>query len=199
MAHGQKTKKTVKMGKTAPAHPKPMPFGRLLLISFAVFNLGYIVDQTISWSDHLQGLANGIFHVMFSGIAWCIFVLPWSLIIFAFYRWRRWERFRTHWVLAPALLAVMVSIGFLIAHPPTASNRLRTFAKADLPDRIRNLHYHFSGGGITDYSDTYYFETTPAEVDRLVLEMRLTKEAPSIRRLTVVDAGAETGPGSCFR
>jgi hypothetical protein len=60
VAHGQKTKKTVKMGKTAPAHPKPMPFGRLLLISFAVFNLGYIVDETIRWSDHLQGLANGL-------------------------------------------------------------------------------------------------------------------------------------------
>ena len=37
-----------------------MPFGRLLLISFAVFNLGYIVDETIRWSDHLQGLANGL-------------------------------------------------------------------------------------------------------------------------------------------
>jgi hypothetical protein len=59
-----------------------MPFGLLLLISFAVFNLGYIVDQTLRWSDHLQGFANGIFHIMFSGIAWCMFLLPCILVIF---------------------------------------------------------------------------------------------------------------------
>ena len=47
------------MRKTAPANPKPMPFGLLLLISFAVFNLGYIVDQTIRWSAHRQGHSGG--------------------------------------------------------------------------------------------------------------------------------------------
>ena len=153
-----------------------MHFGLVLLISFAVFNLGYVVDQTVRWSNHLDGLMNGVFHVMLFGLAWCIYLLPWSLIVFGLYRWRKWKRFRMHWVLAPAFLALVVSIGSLIIHPPSPTNRFKSFAKAELPKEIQNLHYHFSGGGIADYGDTYYFETIPNEVDRLVADIGLTED-----------------------
>jgi hypothetical protein len=39
---------------------KRLHFGLLLLISFALFNLGYIVDQAVRWSDHAQGFLNGV-------------------------------------------------------------------------------------------------------------------------------------------
>jgi hypothetical protein len=164
------------MIESAQDKRKPIHFGLLLLISFVIFNLGYVVDQTVRWSDHLQGLMNGVFHVMFFGIAWGIYLLPWSLIVFALYRWRKWKRFRTHWVLAPAALALIASAGSLIIHPPTPSNRFKGSAKTELPTEIQNLHYHFSGGGIADYGDTYYFETTPDEVDRLIVAMNLKED-----------------------
>jgi len=155
---------------------KPMHFGLLLLISFVIFHLGLIVDQTIRWSDHLQGLMNGVFHIMFYGIVWCFSLLPWSLLIFILYRRLNWKRFRTHWVLAPAVLALIVVIGSLIINPPTPTNRFKHFAKTELPTKIKNLHYHFSGGGIADYCDTYYFETTPNQVDQLIVAMNLEED-----------------------
>lgn len=164
------------MTETAKDDGKPMHFGLLLLISFVIFNLGYIVEQTFRWSNHLHGFVNGVFHVMVFGIVWCLYLLPWSLIVFAIYRWRDWKRFRTHWALAPAILALVVSIGSLIMKPPTPENRFKSFAKVELPNRIQNLHYDFSGGGIVDYGDTYYFETTPDEVDRLIADMRLKED-----------------------
>lgn len=162
------------MSETAQHHPKHLQLGSLLLISFATFNLGIVVDQTVRWSDHFSGFVNGLFHVLVFGIAWCVFLLPWSLVIFALYRWRRWRRFRPHWVLAPAVLTLLVSVGSLIIYPPTAANRFKGFAKTELPKNTRDLHFRFTGGGIADYGDTYYFQTTPDEVDRLIQNMGLS-------------------------
>ena len=158
-------------------HDQKSPhFGLLLLISFALFNLGYIVDQTIRWSDHVQGFLNGVIHILFFGGAWCFYLLPWSLIIFGLYRWRRWKRFRTQWILAPAVLMFLATIGGLLFQPPTPTRRFKSFAKTELPSNAQNLHYHFSGGGIADYGDTYYFETTPDEVARMIEDMRLDED-----------------------
>jgi hypothetical protein len=155
---------------------KRLHFGLLLLISFALFNLGYIVDQTVRWSDHAQGFFNGVVHILFFGIAWCFYLLRWSLVVFALYRWRGWKHHRTQWVLAPAVLVLLVMIGGLLFQPPTPSRRFKNFAKTELPPNAQNLHYHFSGGGVADYGDTYYFETTPEEVGRIIGEMRLDED-----------------------
>ena len=164
------------MSEQPAQEKKRLHFGLLLLISFALFNLGYIVDQTFRWSDHVQGFVNGIIHILFFGIAWCFYLLPWSLIVFGLYRWRGWERFRAQWVLAPAVLVLLATIGGLIFQPPSPARRFKNFAKIELPLNTRNLHYHFTGGGIADYGDTYYFETTPEEVDRLIDEMGLQED-----------------------
>lgn len=160
-----------------PTHEMKRPhFGLLLLISFVLFNLGYIVDQTIRWSNHAQGFLNGVIHSLFFGIAWCFYLLPWSLVVFALYRWRGWKRFRTQWVLAPAVLVLLATIGGLIFEPPTPSRRFKSFARTELPLNARNLHYHFTGGGVADYGDTYYFETSPEEVARIIGEMNLDED-----------------------
>lgn len=160
----------------AKSDPKRLNFGLLLLISFALFNLGYIVDQTIRWSDHGQGLINGLVHVLFFGMAWCLYMLPWSLMVLGLYRWRKWERFRTQWILAPSVLLVLGMLGGLLVDPPTPSRRFRDFAKIEMPSNVRNLRYQLKGGGIADYSDTYYFETTPEEVERIIAGMSLDED-----------------------
>lgn len=110
---------------------------------------------------------------MVFGIAWGIFLLPWSLLVFVLYRWRKWKRFRTCWVLAPAVLVLIASVAGLIVRPSMPQSRFKNFAKTDLPTDARNLRYHFSGGGFADYVDTYYFETTPQEVGRLIRDLSL--------------------------
>ena len=118
---------------------------------------------------------NGIFHIMINGIAWCMFIVPWSFLILAVYRWKKLKRFRSHWILAPVVLTLMISIGSLILQPPTPSTRFKQFTKSKLPEVTKNLRYFFSGGGIADYHDEYYFETSPSEVDRLISEMQLSE------------------------
>ncbi|MEM8954575.1 MAG: hypothetical protein AAGD22_10530, partial [Verrucomicrobiota bacterium] len=75
------------MSDTAQHAPKRLSFGLLLLISFVLFNIGFIIDQTIRWSDPIYGFLNGVFHVFIFGFVWIVYVLPWSLLILGLYRW----------------------------------------------------------------------------------------------------------------
>lgn len=164
------------MSSSNKNHGKQLHFFIVMLISFALFSLGYIIDQTIRWSEPLSGFINGMFHVFVFGIVWCVYLLPWNLIIFGLYRWRKWARFRTPLILAPACLALLLSLIGLATNPPTPSNRFKAFTKIDLPHETINLHYFFSGGGITDYTDIYYFETSSDEVTRLITQLELEQD-----------------------
>lgn len=83
------------------------------------------------------------------------------------------ERFRTQWILAPSFLISAVMVGSLIFDPPTPSKRFAKFAKTTLPTDLRDIHYRFRGGGFVDYADTYYFTTSPSEVERLIHDVGL--------------------------
>lgn len=158
----------------APAHP--FGFGRLLFISFGIFSLSFLIDQTLRWSDPIEGLKNGLVHIGLFGIFWVLSLAIWSLVIFGLYRWRNWQRFRSQWVLLPALLVLISFLLSLVLDPPTPSHRFSRFAKTELPANAGNLKFEFLGGGIADYCDTYYFESTPTEIDRLIREMDLVED-----------------------
>ncbi len=157
--------------------PKGIRFVKLLLISFALCSGSFVMDQTIRWSDSWDGLLNGVIHVFVVGINWCALILPWSLAIWSIFRWRNWQRFRPHWVLAPAVVqAFSVVIGLFLS-PPTAHGSFKRFAGAEIPSDARNVNYHLSGGGLADYSITYYFECSPESLDKLTTEMKMVAGA----------------------
>lgn len=146
----------------------------LLGISFGIFLLSYVLDQAIRWSDPWEGAFNGLLQSMFTGFAWILYVLPLSLGINGLYRWRRWERGRTWAVLAPAFgCTLLVLVGFAFS-PPTAEGRLRGFTGAPLPPSVRSLRTHFTGGGLSDYDDIYYFECSAADTDQLIAALGLS-------------------------
>ena len=161
--------------KTPP--PKRLHYALLMLFSFLAFPVGYAIDQSFRWTDHWDGFLSGLIQGGILGIPWClIYVLPWSLIIFGLYRWRRWQRFRTQWILAPSILIVAVMIGLLVVDPPNPTKRFARFTKTTLPLNAQGLHFHFTGGGFADYGDTYYFQTTPSEVERLIDDLGLAED-----------------------
>lgn len=147
----------------------------LLLSSFILFNLGFVITEVFRWTNRWDGLFNGIFHSMFAGIFWAVTFLPWSCLVYALYRWQGWEKYRTSWILAPALCMFVFSIGKTIFDPQTPSARFERFTKTELPENARKLAYFFSGGGMADYKDIYSFETTPAETNRLITQLSLTE------------------------
>lgn len=164
------------MSQADQAPANPFGFGRLLLMSFGIFSLSFLIDQMLRWSDPIKGLESGVVHIGLFGVFWVLILAIWSLIIFGLYNWRNWQRFRSQWVLAPALLVLITFIVSLVLDPPTPSQRFSRFAKTELPANAGNLKFEFLGGGIADYCDTYYFETTPAEVDRLIREIGLVED-----------------------
>lgn len=145
-------------------------------MSFGIFSLSLLIDQILRWSDPIKGLQSGLIHVGQLGVFWILSLAIWSLLIFGLYRWRNWQRFRSQWVLAPAIFVLISFIVSLVLDPPTPSHRFRRFAKSELPAAAGNLTFEFLGGGIADHCDTYYFETTPEEVDRLIREIGLVED-----------------------
>mgnify|MGYP000032353437 CR=1 FL=1 len=147
---------------------KPLHFGWVLLLSFGIFHLGPLVDQTVRWSDHLRGFMNGVFHIIFYTFGWGIYLLPWSLIVYGLYRWRKWKRFRTAWTIAPAFLVwVLVIIGF-VSDPPTSKGAFEKLITRPLPESVKNLNVYRSGGGVADYTYLFYFEIDPEDFDKVL-------------------------------
>lgn len=145
-----------------------------LVLSFVISVSGYIIDQTVRWSDPVRGLVNGLIHAFFLyGIIWILFVLPLSLLIYGLFRWRGWQRFRSQAVLLPAITLFLLQVASLFTNPPTVANRLRRFADVDLPASARDIRANFTGGGIADYGDTYYFRCTPDDTERLIRALKL--------------------------
>jgi len=150
-----------------------------LALSFALFALAYIIDQMFRWSDPFSGFMNGVIHAWVMGILWCLFLLPWGLLVLGLYRWRKWRRYAAFWILAPSLSMFVWTAGSLVFEPPTASTRFERFVEAKFPENAEELHVFFSGGGLADYGDAYFFKTTPEEVDRLIREMDLSLQSHS--------------------
>ena len=73
--------------------PKRVHIGLLLIYSFLLWNGAYVIDQTVRWTNHFEGFINGAFHVYFMGLAWALYLGPWSGIIWMLYHWRGWLRF----------------------------------------------------------------------------------------------------------
>ena len=155
---------------------RPMPLVAALLLSLPLFGAGYAVDQTIRWTNHMDGLLNGLFHMAFCGIASAVYMIPWALIVHFSYRKRASQARRTLWMLGPSILMSLLAISSLFTNPPTPQNRFRNFAKIDLPTEMSDLATHFRGGGVSDYGDTYYFKTSSAEIDRLISKMKLEED-----------------------
>ena len=160
---------------------KPAPFQRLgfvklLLISFALWTGSFIIEQTIRWSDALQGFVCGLFHIFFLGFSWAVLILPWSLVIGGLYKAFEWQRFRSHWILTPSMAALAFTLIGFIQSPPTARGSFRRFAGTEMPPEATNIEYQLKGGGITDYSITYYFECSPASVSKLVEAMQMSRD-----------------------
>jgi hypothetical protein len=155
---------------------KPMRLVLALLLAMPLFGAGYVVEQTIRWTNHIDGLLNGLFHMAFFGIASTIYLIPWALIVHFSYRKRASQARRTLWMLGPSILMSLLVLSGLFTDPPTPQNRFRNFAKTELPTEMSDLTAYFRGGGVSDYGDTYYFKTSSAEIERLIREMKLEED-----------------------
>lgn len=161
------------MDAVEPSASKPMNLGVALLISFLLFTGGNVISETLRWTDHFKGFQNGAIHMLIFGLAWFMYGIPWYLLGCFIYRKRNWENYEARWVIAPGALMFITVMTFLVIDPPTPAHRFKQIAETELPGNLQEFHFRFKGGGIADISDTYYFKTTPDEMESLIARMRL--------------------------
>lgn len=153
---------------------KGLQFVFALFLSFVFFVGGFVIHQHLKWMPEHYDWTWIIVYMVYGVPLWCILMLPWSGLIFGLFKWRKWSRFRSAWIVGPSLLFFVHFVGFRDTAPPDPKERFKRLAKAELPADITDLRSHFTGYGLlSDTSDTYYFRCTPAQVDRLIAEMRL--------------------------
>ncbi len=162
---------------------KALPFAAILLLSFLLFSAGFVVDQCLRWSDPWAGLLNGIMHLPLLSIPWLLFVLPWSLLIRWLYRSKGWDRFRSLCLLLPCMVTLGISVLEGLMNPVNPQSRFQSFAHTEFPDPVENLQSSFRGGGLADYTHSFYFETRRSETERLIHDMRLVKRPAQKRPL----------------
>ena len=158
---------------TEPENNKQLHFGFLLFISLVLFNLSFILDQTIRWSNHSDGFMNGIKHTPLISFFWC-FTTPWLFITLILYRHFKWRRYRTLWNITPSLLIIGYVLINLITKPPTPRAEFLRFTNVELPNDAKNIQYHYSGGGFAaDPLRNYYFESSKEAVYDLIQTLKL--------------------------
>jgi len=154
--------------------PRRQPhFLVLLTASFLMFTGSNVLNETFRWSDPLDGMANGLIEVIFTGFVWLFFGLVPGLLMDGLYRWRGWQRFRSLAITALGIAALTLTIAGLIFDPTTPAGRLKHFTSADIPTSARDLRAHFSGGGLADYGDFYYFRCEPTDTEALISALHL--------------------------
>jgi hypothetical protein len=114
-----------------------------------------------------EGLQVGLINGVFLGTGVSIFYLLWCALVCIISR-NRWRSWRKRLLLLPPILMFGSAVVSLLMTPPTAENSFRQFMGVPLPDKSENLRYYYWGGGLTDRSVVYCFETTPGggEVDQ---------------------------------
>lgn len=146
----------------------PTHFAWVLLISFVLFHIGPIIDQSTRWTDHYSGFMNGLFMSLPMSIIWIVAVVPWCLLVYGLYRWRGWTRYRTAIALVPSSLMLLVSLGELAFRPPDPYKRFEQFAHTPIPKSATGLLFRHSGGGFADYGDVYYFVCAKEDAQALI-------------------------------
>lgn len=166
----------------------------VLVASFFIFIGSFILNQVVRCSDLVDGIVSGLCFLPVSSIGWILDALLPGLLIYALYRWRRWKRFQAVAILSPALATLAFIIAGFIFDPPTPAHRLKKFTGADLPLSAHDLRTHFSGGGLADFEDTYFFRCSPADTEKLIKALDLSPASMELPPPTLLKAPFPSWP-----
>lgn len=139
-------------------------------MSWGLFSLGMLIDYVRTWTSFWDGLLAGLIHVVFFfSVAFAVWILPLNLIVLGLYRWRKWTgNSRLVGAMLPSVLIFLAVSIYALAYPQKSKERFARFVGASVPTGATGFRAFHSGGGVTDYSDYYYFECEPAELEGLL-------------------------------
>jgi hypothetical protein len=145
----------------------------LLVLSFASLVGASFVLSLIQNTDPLKlFISNFLFVLPILFIMWLFLGLPWCLVMKFIGRVTKRGRLGETLVLAPAVL--LFFNGLVSASPDSSAWRTRfnEISGVELPANVEGLRVQHEFGGCANGSTTYYFRTTPDEMDRLISELQ---------------------------
>jgi hypothetical protein len=155
-----------------------LKFIGLLVMSYLLFCIPIVIEQTFWWTDHWLGFVNGlIFSLFFGPIAWGIVSMPITMLLLGVCRWRKWVRWRALILLSPAITYFIFDLPMLFV-PHTPESRFEHIVGAPLPASAHDLKVYFSGGLFADTQDWFYFRCAPDEAAKLIKLLGLKEVSP---------------------
>lgn len=150
----------------------------LLLWAWLIFWAGYLLAETMSWTQWESGFRYGL---RMSPLVLAVFAAlmpPIMMLTATIWKWRKWpDRFHTLCVMYPPLVFAVMAATVALSHRIEPMAR---FAKAygrELPDRPSEFRAYFSRSGFWGPQDAFAFHTTPAATHALLAAHPFTETA----------------------
>lgn len=155
---------------------KQMHFGLAIALSFSIVGAAYALTMAMMASRHLDGFIAAVYEIPLIGVVWCAIMFFWGGLIFILYRFCGWNRFRTAWLLAPAIAFCIFLLSELVSNPTDGKARFEARLNMRLPASASKIYNDYSAtlfGGVTDI---FYFSCSSNDTDALISAMRLDNE-----------------------
>jgi len=149
----------------------PLSFG-WVWASLVLMAVAFAIPETFRWNDPWTGFSNGLMAGATFALGGAVLLFPVLLVVKLASRWWKPGKFTRALLIALPL----VLLGARLLYPVNPAEPFKNATSSALPANAKGLRSVTSGGGIADRGDEFYFETTPEEVDRLILELRLRRD-----------------------
>lgn len=165
--------------------------GRFLwvVIVYLIGWLGICVDQAVSYTNPLEGLASGAIQGIFVSPFLLIYLIPAGLIGRAIGSINRLRPCRWWISLILPLGLTVAPVIFRIMDRVEPGRRFERFTGVAFPAHRENLQVAFSGGFLADYCDTYTFECPRDETENFIRELGLQKAGDNRSRVHGMPGG----------
>lgn len=95
------------MTPSTTSESKHLHFCYAILLSLQILEAGLVIRWFLQgWTNRMDALLSCHCPLIKGGVVWCVYLLPWSVLVLLFCRSRKCLRFRTFLIVFPALLLI---------------------------------------------------------------------------------------------
>ncbi len=150
------------------AHPKPFHFALVTAASFIICFSSLGVVQLACWINGIDGFFITPWDLMAIIVVWGCAILPYSIFLALMYRWFKWKRVRTAWLLAPAILFCAFFIFINLNDNLTPEGTFSRIITHPVPDSLNNLRVNIARSLMGGNQWIFYFELDPVDAEKLM-------------------------------
>ncbi|WP_265594575.1 hypothetical protein [Haloferula sp. BvORR071] len=157
--------------------------------------IGMILHGAISWSNTLEGATSGAIQGAIVSPFLLIITLPAAFLGRLIGALRPLRKWRLGISLLFAALLPLWELGSALVDRVQPGRRFTKLTAVAFPKDAKMISCDFQGGGFADLTYSYVFTCPPGETERLIRELKLTKDRASPTSLGWTSGGAAMSGG----